>query len=282
VGGFVISRLGIQEKWQDAVGYILIVFVVQIIVSQIFIFILNKSLKRFIPYRLDTILGSLFAVANTLISVTLILLLIEVLPVPVPWKNTVRSSEISNKLFILADKYAKPLRNSVEDAAQQAANFITVRPDSKEIKVLDVNIDSRDLTFDDTSEKEMLETVNVERIKRGIVGLSSDQTLTIIARDHSRDMLIRKYFSHVTPDGKTLKDRLAVFSVQYSAAAENLAFAPTVQIAHTGLMASEDHKKNILDPSFSKIGIGIIDAGIYGKMFTQVFTDEPFLFKHYP
>src|SRR4030043_1206256 len=75
VGGFVISRLGIQEKWKDAVGYILIIFMVQIVVSQILILLLNRTLKRFIPYRLDTLFGSLFAVANSLISITLILLL---------------------------------------------------------------------------------------------------------------------------------------------------------------------------------------------------------------
>jgi len=43
--------------------------------------------------------------------------------------------------------------------------------------------------------------------------------------------------------------------------------------AHNGLMNSEGHRANILEPEFRKIGIGVIDNGVYGKMFVQVFTD---------
>ena len=52
-----------------------------------------------------------------------------------------------------------------------------------------------------------------------------------------------------------------------------MALAPNVDRAHTGLMNSEGHKRNILDPAFGKIGIGVVDGGVYGKMFTQVFTE---------
>jgi uncharacterized protein YkwD len=54
---------------------------------------------------------------------------------------------------------------------------------------------------------------------------------------------------------------------------ENLALAPSVDLAHIGLMNSPSHRENILDPNFKRIGIGIIDADPYGKMITQVFTD---------
>lgn len=40
-----------------------------------------------------------------------------------------------------------------------------------------------------------------------------------------------------------------------------------------GLMDSPGHRRNILDPAFAKIGIGVIDGGVYGKMTTQLFTD---------
>jgi uncharacterized protein YkwD len=38
-------------------------------------------------------------------------------------------------------------------------------------------------------------------------------------------------------------------------------------------MNSEGHRKNILDPEFKRLGIGVIDNGVYGKMFVQIFTD---------
>jgi len=40
-----------------------------------------------------------------------------------------------------------------------------------------------------------------------------------------------------------------------------------------GLMNSPGHRANILNPNFHKIGIGVIDGGIYGKMYTQEFTN---------
>jgi len=44
-------------------------------------------------------------------------------------------------------------------------------------------------------------------------------------------------------------------------------------LAMQGLMNSPGHRANILSPSFHKVGIGVLDAGIYGEMFVQEFTD---------
>jgi len=45
--------------------------------------------------------------------------------------------------------------------------------------------------------------------------------------------------------------------VSFRTAGENLALAPTVQIAHTGLMNSPGHRANILHSQFGRVGIGI-------------------------
>ena len=45
---------------------------------------------------------------------------------------------------------------------------------------------------------------------------------------------------------------------------ENLALAQTVEIAHSGLMKSKGHRENILNSKFNRVGIGIMDGGIYG------------------
>ena len=36
-------------------------------------------------------------------------------------------------------------------------------------------------------------------------------------------------------------------------------------------MESPGHRENILRPEFRRIGIGVISAGAYGKMVTQLF-----------
>ena len=61
--------------------------------------------------------------------------------------------------------------------------------------------------------------------------------------------------------------------VEFFIVGENLAFAPTLEIAHDGLMQSPGHRKNILEEEFERVGIGVIDGGSYGRMFVQVFAD---------
>jgi uncharacterized protein YkwD len=97
--------------------------------------------------------------------------------------------------------------------------------------------------------------------------------LTEVARAHSADMLARGYFSHHSPEGKSAFDRLRAAKISFRLAGENLAFAPTVKLAHQGLMNSPGHRANILRPQYAKIGIGIMDAGARGIMVTQQFSN---------
>jgi uncharacterized protein YkwD len=122
-------------------------------------------------------------------------------------------------------------------------------------------------------ERAMLTLVNEERGKRGLRLLSTDGELTRVARAHSLDMILRRYFSHYSPDGDDPFDRFRTAGIRYRAAGENLALAPELEQAHTMLMRSKDHRENILRPSFGRVGIGIIDGGSRGLMISQEFRD---------
>jgi uncharacterized protein YkwD len=77
----------------------------------------------------------------------------------------------------------------------------------------------------------------------------------------------------VNPDGKDPFARMEDAGIKFLVAGENLALAPNVDLAHEGLMNSPGHRANILTAEFGKVGIGCIDGGQYGKMFSQEFTD---------
>ena len=94
-----------------------------------------------------------------------------------------------------------------------------------------------------------------------------------MARAHADDMFKRGYFAHDTPEGVDPFQRMQNAGIVFGLAGENLALAPTLEIAHTGLMNSPGHRANILRDGFRKIGIGVLDGGVYGKMFVQEFTD---------
>jgi uncharacterized protein YkwD len=86
-------------------------------------------------------------------------------------------------------------------------------------------------------------------------------------------MFARGYFSHVTPDGKTLVDRVRAGKVSFLTAGENLALGPTLPICHEGLMNSPGHKANILHKDYGRLGVGVLDGGKYGLMITQNFRN---------
>ena len=86
-------------------------------------------------------------------------------------------------------------------------------------------------------------------------------------------MFQQGYFSHVSPGGKGPFDRMRNDGVQFTNAGENIALAPTLDIAHSGLMHSPGHRANILRPEFGRLGIGIVDGGKYGLMISQEFRN---------
>lgn len=121
-------------------------------------------------------------------------------------------------------------------------------------------------------EQQMLNLINEERAKAGVAPLQADMRLVQSARKKSQDMIDNNYFSHTSPTLGSFAELIrSTTGGDYGYIGENLAGAPSVEIAHKNLMNSEGHRKNILNPNYTHIGIGVIDGGPYGKMFTQHF-----------
>lgn len=120
-------------------------------------------------------------------------------------------------------------------------------------------------------EQKMLNLINQERARAGLTALKVHPELVKLARLKSQDMINNRYFSHQSPVYGSPFDMMKSAGISYTRAGENLAGAPTVERAHTNLMNSPGHRANILNKDFTHIGIGIVDGGPYGKMFTQMF-----------
>jgi uncharacterized YkwD family protein len=120
-------------------------------------------------------------------------------------------------------------------------------------------------------EQKMINLVNVQRAKYGLTPLKINADLIQAARLKAKDMVENNYFSHTSPTYGSPFNMLRQFGISYRTAAENLAGAPTVEIAHESLMNSPGHRANILNPNFTDIGIGVISGSIYGKIFVQMF-----------
>jgi uncharacterized YkwD family protein len=120
-------------------------------------------------------------------------------------------------------------------------------------------------------EQQMLDKVNQERQKAGVPALTADPELTKMARVKAKDMIDNNYFDHNSPKYGSPFDMMKTFGIEYNTAGENLAGNQSVDAAHTALMNSQGHRENILKADYTKVGIGIVDGGPYGKMFVQEF-----------
>ncbi len=130
-----------------------------------------------------------------------------------------------------------------------------------------------DIALDVPAENRMLVLLNDVREQHHLPALQLDPVLQSAAREHSLDMYRRRYFSHTTPDGKSPFDRMRDHQTHFGTAGENIAFAPDVDQAEQSLLASPDHRANILNADFRCVGIGVYKAVGYEEMFTQDFTD---------
>lgn len=118
-------------------------------------------------------------------------------------------------------------------------------------------------------EKEVVRLVNEIRVKNGLNPLTEDWELSRVARYKSRDMKDNNYFSHTSPVYGSPFNMLKSFGIKYKAAAENIAKGQaTPQTVVNAWMNSAGHRANILNSSYTKIGVGYVKSGNY---WTQMF-----------
>lgn len=124
-------------------------------------------------------------------------------------------------------------------------------------------------TFVENYEKEVVSIINEIRLKNGLGKLNENWELSRVARFKSLDMSNYNYFSHTSPTYGSPFDMMKNFGISYRYAAENIAKGQsTPQKVVNAWMNSPGHKANILNPKFTKIGVGYVkDKNIWTQMF---------------
>jgi uncharacterized YkwD family protein len=133
----------------------------------------------------------------------------------------------------------------------------------------DAKATAADLTAAETL---ILKQVNAERAKAGLAPLTIDYRLVQTARAKSQDMIDNGYFDHESPVLGSPFDQMKRAGITYRYAGENIAGNSSAAGAMESWMESPGHRANILNSDFTRIGIGVVDGGPYGKMMTQQFA----------
>lgn len=130
------------------------------------------------------------------------------------------------------------------------------------------------------AEQRILAAVNAARADHGLSPLIPLAALTAVARAHSRDMALRDYFAHDSPDQGNAEQRIAAAGIHYLLMGENI-YTETypdpqglTQRAVQGWLHSPPHRKNMLSPSFNFTGIGIARAPGGTSYVTQDFVRQ--------
>lgn len=109
--------------------------------------------------------------------------------------------------------------------------------------------------------------INVDRARVGCRPLQWDAAAAAAAQAHSDDMARRGYFSHTSPEGRTVVDRLRAHGADFRALAENVAMGQrTPQEVVSGWLNSPGHRHNIENCVYTRAGVGYRD-----NRWTQVF-----------
>jgi uncharacterized YkwD family protein len=102
----------------------------------------------------------------------------------------------------------------------------------------------------------VFQLVNQERAKAGLKPLQFDAALSKVALDKAVDMHNNHYFSHNSPTYGSPFDMMKKYGISFRTAGENIAMGQrSPQEVMNQWMNSPGHRANILNPSFTKIGV---------------------------
>ena len=169
-----------------------------------------------------------------------------------------------DSMWKIAVKYEIGL-SEIREANPQITNPNLIYPGD----ILNIpSIDSNILNY----ENEVIRLVNEIRVQNGLNELKADWQLSRVARYKSQDMKDNKYFSHTSPVYGSPFEMIRNFGISFRSAGENIAKGySTPQAVVNGWMNSSGHRANILNSSYTRIGVGYVSEG---KYWTQMFIGK--------
>ena len=271
VADFLALFLDWEDVWLTPLAFFVVVLLAGILISYLESLLLGRLHPEVHGRKLNQLLGLVPGMLSGVITVAIVAVLLLAFPLPGGLESRVQQSSVANRFAAYAYRAEVALAPVFEEAVQRSLNNLTINPESGESVELPYKIAKSEPQPD--LEARMLELLNQERMTHGLRPLQPDTALREVARQHSADMFRRGYFSHYTPEGEDAADRIRDAGIRFWISGENLALAPTLTIAHEGLMNSPGHRANILQKRYGRVGIGIMKGGPGKLMITQNFRN---------
>ena len=271
VGSWLTARYSLNPALARIIGFVGLVLIVRLAWSVVVGLVWRKIPRVLRRSLIDRIAGIVPGLLQGGIVCALALVSLAALPIALVPRTEIAGSGLGSALLEWGLGAQATVQRWVGGTVHDLITFHTAP--IKEGERVDLPFRTTRATPDPQMEAAMLHLVNTERRRRSLRPLVMDERLRQVARHHSQDMLARGYFAHDDPAGRDPFQRLRAARIGYLTAGENLAFSPSLTMAHSGLMESPGHRANILRPAFHHVGIAALRAPPYGIMFTQEFTN---------
>lgn len=119
--------------------------------------------------------------------------------------------------------------------------------------------------------EEVVRLVNQERGKMGLKPVTMTANVKAAAQVRAKE--IQTSFSHTRPDGRNFQTALQEQNVSFRGNGENIAWGQkSPEQVMSVWMNSEGHRKNIMNPNFTTIGVGYAQSANGTNYWTQLFT----------
>lgn len=111
---------------------------------------------------------------------------------------------------------------------------------------------------------EVIRLTNLKRTQNGLKALTANWELNRVAQYKAQDMRNKNYFSHTSPTYGSPFDMIKAFGISYRSAGENIAKGQSTpaQVVEAWWNSS-GHRANILNSSYTQIGVGYVADGKY-------------------
>jgi len=170
----------------------------------------------------------------------------------------------------IADERARQLR-AVMDRVREGLRPEPAAPAKTAKPNLDKTLPTPGGLVLSAQERVLLELTNQERAKKKLPPLRPNAELFAAARNHSANMAKQNKMAHEL-DGQAPGERVRAAGYVPFNWGENIASGySTAAEAVAGWMSSEGHRDNMLNPSFTEIGLGIVADERGNLFYTQVF-----------
>lgn len=190
-------------------------------------------------------------------SMAALMLTASVMPSAQAAGTTVRHTVVpGDTLWKIAVNYQVGLRE-IKDANTQFKNPDLIYPgDNVYIPTTDQAVTSY--------EQQVIDLVNEIRKENGLSPLTANWQLSRVARYKAQEMHDKNYFSHTSPTYGSPMTMIKSFGISCSRAGENIAMGyKTPEDVVNGWMNSSGHRANILNASYTQIGVGYVSNGNY-------------------